>query len=60
MGVVVVYMIIGIAWSAWLEYYSTNMLKGPEGAKWHSSERAIQVVLWPVFVVYFIYALFRG
>lgn len=55
------YFLIGIGWTAWLEYYTTkyNVLETLE-AKWTMLERIYQTVLWPISLIVFIVTFFKG
>lgn len=58
---IVVYLIIGLIWTAWLEYYTNKHFEGEELlTKWTYTERFFQTALWPLNVVIFIVAFFRG
>lgn len=56
---IIVYSIIGIIWSMWLEYYTTNNINGNLGRPWVSRERFFHLCLWPISLGTFIYEFFR-
>ena len=49
-----VYLLVGIVWCGWLEWYTTKEL----GASWIWRERIFHVLLWPVSFGIFVYNLF--
>ena len=58
-----IYVMIGIAWALWLEYFTTRNLKEPYNKPWNNTERMFHLTLWPatllVFVHNFLKDLFR-
>jgi hypothetical protein len=42
------YILIGVAWSAWLEWYSTSQLDYPYNSPWTIKERLFHILLWVV------------
>jgi len=48
------YIIIGVAWSAWLEWYSTTQLDYPYNSPWTIKERLFHIFLWVVSFSVFI------
>ena len=53
---VVLYLVIGVVWSIYLESITENI----EGAKkWTDLERFFQTTGWPVFLVIFIVTLIK-
>ena len=56
----IIYILIGLVWTAWLEYYTTRNLDGELGSEWSNKERIAQCALWPINVTIFIVAFFRG
>ena len=55
-----VYLLLGLAWTGWLEYYTTSYLEGDMGSTWSMKERIFQCLLWPINLLIFLIALFRG
>lgn len=51
----ILYFILGVAWSAFLEYYTTKNFKGAIGAPMTTKERLFHITLWPISLGYFIY-----
>lgn len=51
------YLIFGILWTMWLEFYTTNYLTGEYSKQWVWRERIFHTVLWPVSLGIFIYNL---
>jgi hypothetical protein len=57
----VIYIIIGLVWTVWLEYYTTTHLDiESSGMKWSFRERIVQIVLWPFNVSVFIITFIKG
>lgn len=55
------YIIIGTAWTAWLEYYTSKYFDlEDEGKKWSTRERIFQVLLWPLNVIIFVITFLKG
>ena len=54
---VLTYLIIGVAWACWLEYFTTKHLEGPYGKDWKGIERILNILLWPVSLGFFVYSL---
>jgi len=52
-----IYILIGVLWCFWLEWYTTNNLPGLAGRSWVWRERIFHSVLWPVSLGIFIYNL---
>ena len=49
------YLVVGILWTFWLEWYTTSQLK----LEWSLRERIFHVMLWPVSLSIFIYNFFK-
>ena len=49
----IVYIVIGTVWTAWLEYYTDKFLANAGFPPWTYLERAVQIVTWPVGLLYF-------
>lgn len=55
-----IYLIIGLLWSLWLEYFTTNNLDTQTlGRPWLWRERIFHTVLWPWSLGTFIYAIYQ-
>jgi len=52
-----IYLLIGVLWTWWLEWYTTNNLEEPYGKKWIWRERIFHTFLWPISLGIFIYNL---
>lgn len=57
---IITYVIIGVAWAWWLEYFTTKHLEGTYGEDWKGRERVFHIVLWPCSVGVFIYGIIKG
>lgn len=49
------YIIIGVMWMLWIEYYTTTNTEGKEIERWRWRERIIHMMLWPILLGRFIY-----
>ena len=54
------YIIIGVIWAAWLEYYTTNQIDGFLGRPWVWRERLFHSLLWPIILGTFIWEFLKG
>ena len=54
------YLIIGLIWCGWLEYYTTEQLKGFLGRPWIWRERFFHTRLWPISWGTFILEFLKG
>ena len=50
------YLIVGLVWCCWLEWYTTKEL----AATWVWAERFFHTLLWPVSLSVFVYNFFKG
>jgi hypothetical protein len=53
----ILYILVGVLWSWWLEWFTTNNLPGIAGKSWVWRERIFHSLLWPVSLGVFIYNL---
>jgi len=53
------YILIGLIWSAFLEYYTGKYFVGAMGAPFIWRERLFHITLWPITLSYFIYTFFK-
>ena len=51
------YIVIGIIWCLFLEYYTTTYIPG---TVWSMRERAFNALLWPVSLFIFIYTFIKS
>lgn len=49
-----IYIIIGVCWTGWLEYYTTNNFSGKIGSDWTWGERTFHIISWPLSLYVFI------
>lgn len=49
----ITYIIVGLMWCAWLEYYTTKH-QLPEARDWSTRERLFNTLLWPVSLGVFV------
>lgn len=50
-----VYLLIGVLWSMFLEYYTTTHFQGPIGEPFNWRERTFHIGAWPLSLGYFVY-----
>lgn len=53
----IIYLIIGLIWTKWLEDYTKNYLQLPS---MDSIEISINVIFWPLQLVVFLYHFFNN
>lgn len=51
------YLIIGLIWTGWLEWFTTTKLTGKLSTPWVMYERLYHICLWPYSFAVFIYNL---
>lgn len=49
------YLLAGIAWAEWLERFCMNNLQGRLGEPFTTREKYSQILLWPIFLLVFIF-----
>jgi len=54
------YILIGLLWCLWLEWFTSNKLTGVLGRPWVWRERFFHTLLWPVSLSIFLYNIFNG
>ena len=59
-GYFVWYIIPGVLWGGWLEYFTTKNLSEPFNRPWNMPERSMHIFFWPLSFSKFIIELFRG
>jgi hypothetical protein len=53
------YLLPGLIWAGYLEYYTTHYLEGEYAKDWVWVERLFHSFLWPISLVIFIIAFIR-
>ena len=43
-----IYLLLGVCWCLWLEWYSTTQLEPPYNAPWTLKERLFHTLLWVI------------
>lgn len=56
---VLIYLIIGLSWAFWLEYFTTNYLEGDYGEDWKGTERLFHILIWPYSLGAFLYGVIK-
>jgi len=51
------YVLVGILWSLWLEYYTVRSLQMPD---WIWRERFFHIIFWPISLSIFVYTFLKG
>lgn len=59
MQTILLYAIIGIIWSLWLERFTTNQLQAPYNMPWSNTERMVHILFWPVTLLTFLHSFFK-
>jgi hypothetical protein len=55
-----IYLLIGVVWSWWLEVFTTNNLDPQTtGKSWVWRERVFHIILWPWSIGTFSYAIIK-
>ena len=54
------YIIPGLLWAAWLEWFATTKLEGQFADSWLMAERIMHTFLWPVSFLKFAIEFFKG
>lgn len=55
-----IYLLIGTLWTAWLEWYTTTKLSGIYASPWRLAERIFTIAIWPFSLLVFLYNFFKG
>ena len=50
------YIIAGLLWSVWLEWYTTRYLE----AEWNYRTRIVHILFWPIHFIIFIITLIKN
>lgn len=50
-----IYFLIGIMWTEWLEFFCMRNLDGKLANPFSTKEKVFQTILWPVFVGIFVF-----
>lgn len=53
------YIMIGLIWAGWLEWFTCNNLEEPYNQDWQVFERVFHVCLWPVSLSIFLYHIIK-
>lgn len=56
----ITYILIGVAWSIFIEYLTSKDSYFTESVEWTTRERLVQTFIWPVSVVIFLIEFFKG
>ncbi len=51
------YLVIGLIWSLWLEFYTVKSLAMPD---WVWRERFFHIIFWPISLSIFVYTFLKG
>lgn len=54
------YIVAGIIWTGFLEYYTTTKVEGPAGEPWVLLERILHILFWPVGFLIFTYNFIKS
>lgn len=56
----ITYLIIGIVWTLFLEYMTTESSYTVKAVNWTNRERLVQLLIWPYSMVVFIIEFLKG
>ena len=56
----ITYLIIGIVWTLFLEYMTTESSYTVKAVNWTNRERLVQLAIWPYSMVVFIIEFLKG
>lgn len=56
----ITYLIIGIVWTLFLEYMTTESSYTVKAVNWTNRERLVQLSIWPYSMVVFIIEFLKG
>lgn len=56
----VVYLVLGLVWGGWLEWYTTDNLEVKINSPWTWRERFFHTLLWPFSFSIFLYEFFKN
>lgn len=59
MNSILLYVVIGIIWSCWLEYFCTSELDSPYDKPFTNSERGFHTAVWPLSLSSFLYYMLK-
>ena len=58
--IITFYFVPGLIWAGWLEYYTTKYTLGLLDTEWTWKERLVQIFLWPLNLLIFLYYYLKG
>jgi|GEM_PF-1772758 hypothetical protein len=58
MQTILLYAMIGVVWSFWLERFTTKNLQPPYNNPWTNSERMVHILFWPITLLVFLHNFF--
>jgi|11_taG_2_1085331.scaffolds.fasta_scaffold12862_6 hypothetical protein len=56
---ILIYTMIGLVWTIFMEVYTTRNLEPPYNKPWNTPERLSHLILWPINLTIFLYYLFN-
>lgn len=59
-GYIIWYVIPGLLWTGWLEWFTTTRLEGEYSAAWSNRERIFHLLLWPFSLFKFMKEFIKG
>jgi len=57
MSYIILYLLFGTIWLAWMEFYTTKYKIGPA---WNNKERITQILIWPLAFAIFLKELYNS
>lgn len=55
-----IYLFLGMMWTIYLRYITTNFTEGEYSSEWSTLEKVVHTLLWPLFFTVFIYEFIKG
>ena len=55
-----IYLMLGLLWCCFLEYYTTSNLEGKLAQSWSWFERIFHTILWPYSLRVFLFHMFKN
>lgn len=55
-----IYLMLGLLWCCFLEYYTTSNLEGKLAQPWSWFERIFHTILWPYSLGVFLFHMFKN
>lgn len=57
---IILYTTVGVLWAEWLEQFCMKTFDGKLGSPFKPLEKFLQAILWPIFILVFIYNFLKN